>query len=177
MLGDFMKKVELLSPAGNMECLISAVQNGADAVYLGGKKFGARHYATNFDYEEMIEAIKYCHLYGVKIFVTVNTICFESELEEALNYIEFLYDNHVDALIMQDIGLISITRKKFPNMEIHASTQAHNHNDHGLKYLEKIGVKRAVLAREMSLDEIKKLDSKIDKEVFIPSLTGSTIVS
>ena len=167
MLGDFMNKVELLSPAGNMECLISAVQNGADAVYLGGKKFGARHFATNFDYDEMIEAIKYCHLYGVKIYVTVNTICFESELDEALKYIEFLYDNHVDALIMQDIGLITITRKMFPNLEIYASTQAHNHNDSGLSYLKSLGIKRAVLAREMSLEEIKKLDTDIDKEVFI----------
>lgn len=162
-----MAKIELLSPAGNMECLKSAVLNGADAVYLGGKKFGARNFATNFDNEEMIEAIKFCHLYGVRIFVTVNTICYESELEEALNYIEFLYDHNVDALIMQDLGLISIAKKKFPNLEIHSSTQAHNHNDEGLKVLKNMGVKRAVLAREMSLDEIKNLKVDIEKEVFV----------
>ena len=162
-----MDKVELLSPAGNMECLISAVSNGADAVYLGGKKFGARHFAENFDYDQMIDAIKYCHLYGVRIYVTVNTICYEEELDEALKYIEFLYDNHVDALIMQDIGLISITRKMFPNLEIHASTQAHNHNDSGLELLKEMGVKRAVLARELSLNEIKNLKTNIDKEIFI----------
>ena len=162
-----MKKVELLAPCGNMECLKSAVMNGADAVYLGGKKFGARHFAENFNYEEMIEAIKFCHLYGVKIYVTVNTICFEKEIEEALDYIEFLYYNHVDALIMQDLGLIKCVREKFPNLEIHASTQAHNHNDYGLQALKDIGVKRVVLAREMSLDEINKLKTDIDKEVFI----------
>ncbi len=162
-----MSKVELLSPAGNMECLISAVQNGADAVYLGGKKFGARHFAANFDNNEMIEAIKYCHLYGVKIYVTVNTICYEEELDEAIKYIEFLYENHVDALIMQDLGLIYLVRKKFPNLEIHASTQAHNHNDKGLEELKRLGVKRAVLARELSLNEIKSLKCDIEKEVFI----------
>lgn len=162
-----MKKVELLSPAGNMECLISAVQNGADAVYIGGKKFGARAYANNFDYNELIEAIKYCHLYGVRLFVTVNTICYENEFNEALEYIEFLYKNHVDALIMQDIGLISIVRKKYPNMEIHASTQMHNHNDKGLSFLKKLGVTRAVLDREMSINEINNLKTDIEKEVFI----------
>ena len=162
-----MKKVELLSPAGNFECLISAVQNGADAVYIGGKKFGARAFANNFEYDEMIEAIKYCHLYGVRLFVTVNTICYENEIEEALNYIEFLYKNHVDALIMQDLGLISLVREKYPNMEIHASTQMHNHNDSGLSYLKELGVKRAVLDREMSIDEINALSTDIEKEVFI----------
>ena len=162
-----MKKVELLSPAGNMESLIFAVQNGADAVYVGGKKFGARAFANNFDYDELVEAIKYCHLYGVKIYITVNTICFEEELNDVINYIEFLYKNHVDALIMQDLGLISIVRKIFPNMEIHASTQMHNHNDDGLELLKRLGIKRAVLDREMSLDEIKELKTDIEKEVFI----------
>ena len=162
-----MRKVELLSPAGNMECLISAVQNGADAVYVGGKKFGARAFANNFDYDELVKAIKYCHLYGVKIYVTVNTICYENEIEEALEYIEFLYTNHVDALIMQDLGLISLVRKKYPNLEIHGSTQMHNHNDAGLSYLKELGLKRVVLDREMSLKEINVLKTDIEKEVFI----------
>jgi len=162
-----VKKVELLSPAGNMECLVSAVQNGADAVYVGGKKFGARAYANNFDYDEMVDAIKYCHLYGVRIYVTVNIICFEDELEEALKYIEFLYINNVDALIMQDLGLITIVRRKYPNMEIHASTQMHNHNDFGLSLLKDLGVKRVVLDRELSLEEINNLKTEIDKEIFI----------
>lgn len=162
-----MKKVELLSPAGNMECLVAAVQNGADAVYIGGKKFGARKFAANFSYDEMIEAIEYSHLYGVKVYVTVNTLCYEDELDEAIKYIEFLYDNHVDALIMQDLGLISLARKMFPNLEIHASTQAHNHNDSGLTFFKDLEIKRAVLAREMSLDEIKNLKTDIEKEIFI----------
>lgn len=162
-----MKHVELLAPAGNMECLIAAVKNGADAIYVGGKKFGARAFAQNFDYDEMIEAIKYCHLYGVKLYVTVNTICYENELEDALKYVEFLYDNHVDALIMQDIGLIKKVRELFPNMEIHASTQAHNHNEYGLAALKDLGVKRVVLARELSLNEIKNLKTDIEKEIFI----------
>lgn len=162
-----MEKVELLSPAGNMECLISAVQNGADAVYVGGKKFGARAFANNFDYDELIEAIKYCHLYGVKIYITVNTICYENEIDEVLKYIEFLHNNHVDALIMQDLGLIKLVREKFPNLEIHASTQMHNHNDAGLSLLKSLGIKRVVLDREMSLDEINNLETDIEKEVFI----------
>lgn len=162
-----MKKVELLSPAGNFDCLIQAVNNGADAVYLSGKKFGARKFANNFENNELIEAIKYCHLYGVKIYVTVNTIIYETELDEVLNYVEFLYENKTDAIIVQDLGLINIIRKKFPNMEIHASTQAHNHNAEGIKFLKDLGVKRVVLARELSLDEIKNIDVNIEKEVFV----------
>lgn len=162
-----MKKVELLSPAGNMECLISAVQNGADAVYLGGKKFGARAFANNFDGEEMIKAIKYCHLYGVKIYVTVNTLVYDSEMKEALEYVSFLHKNGVDALIVQDIGLIRRIRQIYPNLELHASTQCHNHSKDSVLEMKKLGVKRVVLARELSLEEIKNIDVDIEKEVFV----------
>lgn len=162
-----MKKVELLSPAGNMECLISAVQNGADAVYLGGKKFGARAFANNFDGEEMIKAIKYCHLYGVKIYVTVNTLVYDSEMKEALEYVSFLHKNGVDALIVQDIGLIRKIRQTYPNLELHASTQCHNHSKDSVLEMKKLGVKRVVLARELSLEEIKNIDVDIEKEVFV----------
>ena len=162
-----MKKVELLSPAGNMECLISAVQNGADAVYLGGKKFGARAFANNFDGEEMIKAIKYCHLYGVKIYVTVNTLVYDSEMKEALEYVSFLHKNGVDALIVQDIGLIRRIRQIYPNLELHASTQCHNHSKDSILEMQKLGVKRVVLARELSLEEIKNIDVDIEKEVFV----------
>ena len=133
-----MKKVELLSPAGNMECLISAVQNGADAVYLGGKKFGARAFANNFDGEEMIKAIKYCHLYGVKIYVTVNTLVYDSEMKEALEYVSFLHKNGVDAIIVQDIGLIRRIRQIYPNLELHASTQCHNHSKDSVLEMQKL---------------------------------------
>lgn len=161
-----MKK-ELLSPAGNMECLKSAIHHGADAVYLAGTSFGARKFAKNFTKEELIEACNYCHLYGVKIYVTVNTIIYEDELEECLKYIEFLYNIGIDALIVQDLGLIKLIRKYFEDFEIHASTQAHTHNLEQIKILEKLGVKRVVLARELSLEEINNLDTNMELEVFI----------
>lgn len=158
---------ELLSPAGNMECLKAAIHNGADAIYLGGKSFGARAFAGNFTNEELLEAVNYAHLYGVKIYVTVNTIIYNSEVEELIKYIEYLYTIGVDALIMQDIGMISLVRKTFPNMEVHASTQCHNHNNEGIKLLKELGVTRIVLDREMTLEEIENIDVDIEKEVFI----------
>ena len=158
---------ELLSPAGNMECLKAAVNNGADAIYLGGKTFGARAYAGNFSNEELKEAVNYAHLYGVKIYITVNTIIYNTEVDELIKYIEYLYKIGVDALIMQDIGMISLVKKVFPNMEVHASTQCHNHNNEGIKLLKELGVTRIVLDREMSLEEIENIDVDIEKEVFI----------
>lgn len=161
-----MKK-ELLSPVGNIESLYQAVHNGADAVYLGGKKFGARAFADNFNDEEMIHAIQYCHLYGVKIYVTINTMIYETEIEECLKTIRFLHQNNVDALIMQDLGLIALVREKFPNLEIHASTQMHSHNCEQLKLLENLGIKRVVLARELSIGEIDDFDTSMEIEAFI----------
>ncbi len=158
---------ELLSPAGNMECLKSAVNNGADAVYLGGKHFGARAFAGNFTNEELKEATTYCHLYGVKIYITVNTIIYEDEVEDFIRYIDYLYQIGVDALIMQDIGMISLVKNKYPDLEIHASTQMHNHNNENIKLLKSLGVKRLVLDRELSLEEINALDDDLEKEVFI----------
>lgn len=162
-----MKKKELLAPVGNKESLYQAIHNGADAVYLAGKNYGARSYADNFTEEELIDAIKTCHLYGVKIYVTVNTIVFDDEKNDFIKYIEFLYKNNVDAVIMQDIGMISLVRTLYPDLEIHASTQMHNYNSEGIKVLERLGVKRVVFAREMSLDEIKKIDTSLEKEVFV----------
>lgn len=162
-----MKKKELLAPVGNYESLLQAVQNGCDAVYCSGKKFGARAFANNFTEEELVNAIKYCHLYNVKIYITVNTIIYEQELDECINYIRFLHQNNVDAVILQDLGLIKIVREKFPNLEIHASTQMHNHNTQQLKMLERIGVKRVVLARELSIKEINELKTNLELEVFI----------
>ena len=161
-----MKK-ELLSPAGDFETLKQAIHNGCDAVYLGGKRFGARKFASNFDDQEMVKAIQYCHLYGVKIYVTVNTVIFDSEVEDCLDYITFLHQNGVDAVIMQDIGMISLVRQVLPNLDIHVSTQAHTHNIEQIKLLEKLGVTRVVVAREMSLDEIQKLDTTLEIEAFI----------
>lgn len=162
-----MKRVELLSPVGNREMLYQAVHNGADAVYLSGVKYGARKFSDNFTNEELVEVIDYCHLYGVLVYVTVNTLIYEVELDDVLEYLEFLYLNGVDAVIMQDIGLISLTRKVLPDLEIHASTQCHNHNEEILKLWHSLGVKRAVFAREMSLDEIRSTNVDIEKEVFV----------
>ena len=162
-----MKKVELLSPVGNIESLKAAINNGADAVYLSGKRFGARAYAQNFNEEELIEAISMCHLYGVKIYVTVNTLIKEHEIDDCLEYIKFLHISGVDAVIMQDLGMINLVHKTFPNLEIHASTQCHTTNDESLKFLKEIGCSRAVLAREMTLKEINNLETEIEKEIFI----------
>ncbi len=165
--GDVSVKVELLSPVGNFDTLYQAIFNGCDAVYLGGKKFGARAFSENFTEEEMKKAIELCHLYGVKIYVTVNTLILDNEEEELLNYVEFLYKNGVDAVIMQDLGMIKRVRELFPNLVIHASTQMHNQSIEEIKLLKDMGVKRVVLARELSLDEIKKIDIDIEKEIFI----------
>ena len=164
-----MKKIELLAPAGNMNALKAAVMAGCDAVYLGGSNYGARAFSRNFNDEEIIEAIKYCHLYGVKVYVTVNTLIYEDEVKDFLDYIEFLHKNNVDAVIMQDFGMFDLVRKTYPNLEIHASTQMHIHNLDGTQLMEKLGMHRVVLARETSIDEIKyiKENSNIELEVFV----------
>lgn len=162
-----MKKIELLSPAGSMDALKAAIHNGADAIYLGGKKFGARAFAQNFSANELIEAINYAHIYNVKIYITVNTIIYEDEFEDALDFIEFLYKNNVDAVIMQDIGLMYEAHKRFPGLIIHASTQCHNHNIENIEFFKSIGARRVILDREMSLEEIKKLNTDMEIEIFI----------
>ena len=164
-----MKKPELLAPAGNMECLIAAIQAGCDAVYIGGTIFGARSYAGNFNEEEIIEAIKYAHLYGVKVYVTVNTLVYDKEVSEFMNYIDFLHKNNVDAIIIQDLGMMDLVRKTYPNLEIHASTQMHIHNLEGVKFASDMGIKRVVLARETDIDTISyiKKNTNIELEIFI----------
>ena len=158
---------ELLVPVGNMDSLKAAVMNGADAIYVGGKRFGARAFAGNFSDEEMILAIHFAHLYGVKIYVTVNTIVFESELEDVYNYCLFLHKAGVDALIVQDLGLMSLLKRRLPNLEIHASTQVHNVSESGLRILEDLNVKRVVFARELSLATIDSYKTSMEKEIFI----------
>ena len=162
-----MKKVELLSPAGDMESLISAIHGGCDAVYIGMKSFGARKFAENFDKAQVVDAIKLCHLYGVKIYVTMNTLVKDNEVSEFMEMVSFLHFNGVDAIIMQDFGMICLVRDTFPNLEIHASTQCNNNYEESINFLKNIGVSRFVLPREMSIDEIKSLDSSFSKEVFI----------
>lgn len=164
-----MKKIELLAPAGSIESLYGAVNSGADAVYLGGNKFSARAYASNFDEENMIKAVDYCHIYGVKIYVTVNTLLKEEELGEALDYTKFLYEIGVDGLIIQDVGLAKLIKSEMGDFELHASTQMTVHNFEGAKLLQDIGFKRVVLSRELSLEEIKYISNNLDieTEIFI----------
>lgn len=164
-----MKKIELLAPAGNMDSLKAAILAGCDAVYISGKKYGARAFAANFSNEELIEAITYAHLYDVKVYVTVNTLIYESEMDDFLGYIKFLHENSVDAVIMQDLGAMDLVRQTYPNLEIHASTQMNIHSLESAKLLEKLDIKRCVLAREMDIKEIEniKKNSNIELEVFV----------
>lgn len=158
---------ELLAPVGSMKCLYQAISNGADAVYLGCKNFGARKFATNFTNAEIVEAIKLSHLYGVKIYATMNTLIKDDEVDAFLNQIEFLHKNGIDAVIIQDFGMICLIREKYPNLEIHASTQANNSAKETAELFYNLGVKRVVFSREMSLEEIKNIDVPIEKEVFV----------
>lgn len=163
-----MKKVELLSPAGNFECLKAAINNGADAVYLGGSNFSARAFAKNFDNDEIVEAINYAHLRNVKIFITLNTLLNEYEIENAYKQAKFYYEHNVDGLIIQDLGLFYRLRKDFPDFELHASTQMHIHNVQGVKNAKELGFKRVVIARESSLDLIKEACKQdIEVECFV----------
>ena len=160
-----MKKFELLSPVGYMECLKAAVIAGADAVYLSGKLFGARSFAGNFTNEELIDAIKYAHLNGVKVYVAANTIVYEHEVERFLEFIRFIHKNNVDAVIIQDLGMFDLLRKKFPNLVLHASTQMHIHNYEGALLAKKLGFNRIVMARETPFYIIEKIKKELDIEV------------
>lgn len=162
-----MIKHELLAPAGNMECLKQAIFSGANAVYVGCKKFGARKFASNFTNDEIIEAIKLCHLYGVKIYATMNTLVKNDEVDSFLNQVEFLHKNGIDAILIQDFGMLCLVLEKYPNLEVHASTQANTSSKETAELFYKLGVKRVVFSREMSLEEINSIDVPIEKEVFV----------
>ncbi|WP_436513425.1 DUF3656 domain-containing U32 family peptidase [Clostridium thermobutyricum] len=164
-----MKKVEILAPAGSMESLYAAINNGADAIYLGGDKFSARAYASNFDNEKMKLAVDYAHSYGVFVYVTMNTLLKEEELKKAIKYVGYLYEIGVDALIIQDLGLYELIRERYKDFEIHASTQMSIHNGEGAIYFKDKGFHRIVLSRELSMDEIKHIstDLKIETEMFV----------
>lgn len=158
---------ELLAPVGNMDCLFAAINAGCDAVYLSGRNFGARSFAGNFSNEELVSVIDTCHLYGVKVYITVNTLILDTEVERFINYIDFIHKSGVDAVIMQDIGMIDLVRKTYPNLEIHASTQAHIHNLEGVKLCEELGIKRVVLARETPMELVKEIKDNINIELEI----------
>lgn len=160
---------EILSPAGNYESFISAVQNGADAIYMGIDKFNARKMANNFNIDKYIECIEYAHLRGVRIYLTLNVLLNDDEIKEALEILIKLYSKGLDAVIVQDIGLIDIIKKVLPNLDIHASTQMSVHSLEQVKVLENLGIKRVVLARELSIDEIKYIcdNTSLEIEIFV----------
>ena len=157
--------MELLAPAGDKQKLIMAIHYGADAVYLASTKFGLRTFAGNFELEELKEAVKYAHDKNVKVYVTVNIIPHESDLKDLPEYILYLEKIGVDAVICADLGVISIVRRVAPNLSIHVSTQANITNSESAMVYVQMGVKRLILAREMTLDEIKELRSKIPQEI------------
>lgn len=157
--------VELLSPAGNYDGFIAALSAGADAVYAGGRAFGARANAQNFTDAELLLAIDTAHMYGRKFYLTVNTLCKEREFEELLNYLLPLYEQGLDGVIVQDLGVISFIRKHFPLMEVHASTQMTLTGSYGAKYLDSLGATRIVPARELSLKEIDQLHKETSLEI------------
>ena len=159
--------MELLVPAGDINSFYAALNNGANAIYLSGKMFGARSYAKNFTEDELKTVLKLGKIYGIKIYVTMNTLVKENEVEDFLKEVEFLYNLGVDAILMQDFGMISLCLEKYPNLVIHASTQVNSSSYETIKLLYEMGVKRVVLPREMSIDEIRQIDIPIELEVFI----------
>ncbi len=158
---------ELLIPVGSWEALEYAVYQGADAVYLGGKRFGARAYANNFTESKLEDAVLFAHLYGVKVYVTVNTMLFERELESVEDYLSFLDKIKVDAVIVSDLGLVSFIHAHYPRLVVHLSTQAHTFFAKQLYFWKSLGVSRVVLDRELSLEEIKALPKIMEFEAFI----------
>lgn len=164
-----MSKVELLSPAGDLECLKVAVQNGANAVYFGAEQFNARINSTNFGREELVQAIEYARLRGVKTHLTLNILIKNNEFEDAIKLVEFAYNSGIDAVIIQDLGLAKKVIELFPDLEVHSSTQMTIYNLDGAKKIKELGFSRCVLARELSINEIEHIckNTDIDIEVFI----------
>ena len=161
------KLPELLAPAGDMKALMSAISAGADAIYIGGKRFGARAFAKNFDEDELKAAVKICHASGVRLYVTVNTLIYEKEIEQALEYVGMLSKLGVDAVIVCDLGLAALIKEKYPALELHASTQMGIHNSLGADQAYSLGCERVVLARECSFKDIKAITEKCKPEIEI----------
>ena len=161
--------IELLAPAGSFEALKAAVEAGADAVYLAGEKFGARAYAENFAGDQLLKAVEFAHLRGVAVHVTINTIIADEELDDFAEYLKFLRRANVDAFLVQDLGAATLAKEFAPEIPLHASTQMTIHNSEGVKALAELGFSRAVLSRELTLEEIKKIcrESPIETEIFI----------
>ena len=160
------KEFELLAPAGSFEILRAVIEAGADAVYVGGSQFGARAYANNFTEEELLEAIDYVHLRGKKLFLTVNTLFKNTEIKEQLyDYLKPYYMRGLDAVIVQDFGAVAFIKEHFPDLPIHTSTQMTITGVEGAKLLKNLGVERVVLARELSIAEMKQIRQEADVEL------------
>ena len=163
-----MNRIELLAPSGNIESFMAAVSAGADAVYVGLKDFSARAKAKNFSYKQLKEICSYAHQKNVKVFVAVNTLVKNLEIKSVLNTLEQISLSGADAIIVQDLGVAYLSKKYFPNIRLHASTQLTIHNSYGAIQAKQMGFERAVLARELSFDEIKSIKNKsnIELEIF-----------
>ena len=159
-----MKKIELLAPAGDFERLVTAIHFGADAVYFAGKKFGLRAFASNFDEEEIIKAINYAHERNVKVYITVNILAHNEDFVGLIDYLKFLDKEGADGVIVSDIGIASLV-KEYTNLELHVSTNANITNLHSAKMWAKLGAKRLVLARELSLQEIKEIKNEVGENI------------
>ena len=161
--------MKIVAPAGNMERFYAAVKAGAQEIYMGLKGFGARRNAENFTLEEYKEALDYAHKRGVKIFLTLNTIMMEKEMEFLYPNLKVLYEHGLDAVIVQDLGYFKYMKENFPDMEYHGSTQMTVGNHYEAEYLRKLGFTRVVLPREMTFEEIKKIreNTSIELEIFV----------
>ena len=157
--------MELLAPAGNFECVCAAVDSGADAVYCAGQSFGARSFAGNLTDDEIFSAAEYCHLRGARIYLTVNTLLFDREFSRLDKFIRVLTDAAVDGVIVQDLGVLKYIRQLSPDIELHASTQMTVHSADGVRELERLGVCRTVLSRELSFDEIREISENVNSEL------------
>ena len=173
-----MKKIELLAPAGTFEKMQSAFNFGADAVYFAGKKFGLRAFAGNFDNKEIELAVNYAHSLNKKVYITINILAHEDDFDGLEDYILWLEKIKVDAVIVSDLGIISLISQIAPNLNIHVSTQANILNSYAINFLAKFGVKRIILARELSIDEIKSIKNKIPKDIELESFVhGAMCIS
>lgn len=164
-----MQIPEILAPAGDFQAFVAAVENGADAVYIGGKVLSARAFAGNFDEDEMAKAVEYAHLRGVRVYVTVNILVDNSEITDAVSYVKTLYDLGVDGLIIQDLGLAFVIHQVLPRMNLHGSTQMIIHNGEGARFIQEMDFKRVVLARELSLEDIAQInkETSLEMEIFV----------